>query len=59
MKFEEINKGNGLKYQLVITADSIDDFNEAMESALKDLGCAMKANESASDTFFYKFEMQV
>jgi hypothetical protein len=51
-------KGNGWKCEIVITCDDGNSLGEALESIIQDLGHGMNNNDSASNEFAYKFNLQ-
>ena len=50
-------QGAGMKMVLVITADDPNSLGDALQAAIDDIGMARMQNSSASDEFFYKFEI--
>ena len=50
--------GKGLKLVMVITADEPWDLADALQSAVDHIGMGINTNKSASDTFFYTYNIE-
>ena len=55
---EKYNKGNGNRFVLVITYDEVEDFSNALQNVISDIGLGKNKNNDATDNYAYGFEIE-
>jgi len=55
---EKYKKGNGNRFVLVITYDEVEDFSNALQNVINDIGLGKNKTNEATDSYAYGFEIE-
>jgi len=53
----EVYKMNGLKLEVIITADTANDLGDALQALIDSIGQGNKERKSATDEWFYDYKI--